>query len=367
MKDIIKVIEEKNVNEISIDLAKNVFQIYGVNQAKKKQLSRKVSRSEFLELIPNLKEKRIYMEACAGANHFGRLLEKAGNTVCLIAPQYVSPYVIRNKNDQADAKAIYKASQDEDIHFVAVKKPEQQIVQMLHKLRKKEMEIRNKRVLEMRSYLQEFGLVFPKGREHFENEIASRLLDWNKGDMDGVPALVWKQVKRLFKKVKEHNQEIKSYEKEIGNHSKKDKRVFLAQTISGIGLLTSSLLCACVSDFRAFRNGRHFSAYLGLVPKHVGTGGKNRMLGISKRGNKEIRQLLVHGARSVLVGALSTLKAKGGDINRLSAVQRWVLQIRQSRGWNKACVAMANKLARIVYRVIRDEVVYDPKKAALAF
>lgn len=337
---------------VGVDLAKNVFQVHGVDRNEKPVWRRKLNREEWLKVLLEKIEPgcEIGMEACGGAHHWARKLQSQGYRVKLIAPQFVKPYVKSNKNDANDAEAICEAMSRSNMRFVSVKTVEQQDIQAVHRIRAGLMEQRIAKANQIRGLVFEYGLVAPKQISHLRAAIPCWLEDAENGLTSRFRKLlngVWVDLLSLDQRVKELDQEITA----IAAADPVAKRL---QQLRGVGPMIATALSATVGDASQFANGRQMAASLGLTPKQNSSGGKEKLLGISKRGDAYVRCLLIHGARSMI-------NASKGKDDRLSL---WVMRIANTRHPNVAAVAMANKTARIAWAMIRREGDYQPQLAA---
>ena len=276
------------------------------------------------------------MEACGGSHDWGRVLKKQGHTVKLIAPQFVKPFRQGQKNDWNDALAIGIAGLQPTMRFVAVKSEDQQSLQALHRVRSRVQHDRVATANQLRGLLYEFGVVLPRSIPVLRKRVPEVL---ETGVLPGVMAAL---VRDLLRELRELDERVQRYTDLIGGMAKADPVACRLMELSGIGPITASALLADVADARVFRNGRQLSAYLGLVPRQFSTGGKPRLGSITKRGDRYLRQLLVHGARSVI-------RHLGDKQDRISC---WLRELIARRGINKATVALANKQARWAWAVM---------------
>lgn len=329
---------------IGIDLAKNIFHIHEVCNETGEITKKKLSRNKLKQYMQNKEKSLIGVEACGGSNYWGRELTSYGHDVRIIAAQFVKPYVVGNKNDSIDAAAIYEALSRPSMKFVPIKTSSQQSVQMLHRVRSRLVKQRTALGNEIRGFLLEEGVTFPKGHGQIRNKLVEFL--------DNNPKMFESEIKdellRLREEFLELDEKILSYEVRLKGISGKDPVAKRLLTIPGVGFITATAMCSAIGDISNFENSRQLSAWLGLVPRQNSTGGKNILLGISKRGNKYLRQLLVHGGRSV-IKATATKQRKGLALGRF---ETWLLNKTIQKGYNKAAVAVANKIARIIWVVM---------------
>jgi transposase len=325
---------------VGIDLAKAVFQIHGVGGAKvavRKQLKRSEMSSYFARLEPCV----IGMEACGSAHHWARKLQEFGHTVKLMSPQFVKPYVKTNKNDMADAEAICEAVTRPNMRYVPVKTVEQQAILSVHRARTGFVKARTAQGNQIRGLLSEFGIVISQGIHSIVKRVPEILEDGE----NGLPGTMRNLLKRLTENLKEMDRQVDELEKQIqGWHRENEASRRLAE-IPGIGPITASAIVATVGKAREFKNGRQLAAWMGLVPKQNSTGGKQNLLGISKRGDTYLRTLLIHGARSVI----QCVEKKNPDGSN------WLRKLLARRNKNVAAVALANKNARTIWALLAHD------------
>lgn len=338
-----------NINVLGIDIAKNIFQLCGVNTRGEIVKEQAVKRDKLLAKVNALSPKVIAMEACGGANYWAHQFSQMSIEVKLIAPQYVKPFVKGNKNDKQDARGIVEASQRPTMRFVTPKTPEQQDKQSLLRIRAGYIEMRTKVSNQLRGLLAEYGITFAQGSKQVRVGLPIIFdRDLNNGLSGELKALL--EMQYTFFLALDAN--IQQCDKQIVHMVKKDETCQRLQAIEGVGEITALAITALVGDAREFKNGRHFSAYLGLVPRQCSSGGKQRLFGITKRGDSYVRTLLVHGGRAV------TRFAEKKD----DARSCWASRIKRERGVNKAAVAVANKNARIILAMLKSGEAY--RKAA---
>jgi len=335
-----------NITSLAIDLAKNVFQLHGTDSKGKVILKKKVSRTKLLEFVANLAKCKIYMEACGSANYWGRKFEEMGHKVKLIHPKYVKPYVKRNKNDMNDAAGIAAAARDPEMRFVNIKTKAQQDMQSIHRIRSLLIQQRTALANQIRGLLAEYGITVVKGITHVRSCLPGILGD-NPNDMS---ALILNGLVMLYENFKNLDERIEECDKKIEMLFKDNETCHRLSKVPGIGKLGATILASVLGNGAAFKNGRHFAAFLGLVPRQHSSGGKDRLLGISKGGDTYIRTLLIHGARAVLAWC----------DKKTDNQSRWLKSLILRRGKNKAAVALANKMARVAWALIHEDMEYMP-------
>lgn len=321
-------------NVFGIDIAKLVFQIHWVDTDTGEMHSEQVKRARFLEWFSNKPSSQIGIEACSGAHHWARQLIGMGHEVKLLPAHRVKPFVIGNKNDAADAQGIWTALQQPGMKTVAVKTEGQQAVLSLHRMREQLVRFRTAQINGFRGLLAEFGEVVPKGRAALKKQLPDCLARLS----EQVPMFLMDSFREQWARISQLNVEIKGLEKRLQDWLKQDESCQRVAEIPGVGLLTATALVATIGDPKAFKSGREFAAWLGLVPRQTGTGGRVQLHGISKRGDIYLRTLLIHGARSVMAH------------NKQS--DNWLARLQQRRPSNVALVAQANKTARTVWALL---------------
>lgn len=337
---------------VGVDLAKSVFQVHGVDRDEKPVWKRKLKRDEWIKILLEKIEPGcvIGMEACGGAHHWARQLQAQGYTVKLIAPQFVKPYVKSNKNDANDAEAICEAMSRPNMRFVSIKTVAQQDIQAVHRIRTGLMEQRTAKVNQIRGLATEYGLVAPLQVSHLRAAIP----DWLEDAENGFTSRFRWLLDGLWTDLQALDIRVKALDFEITEIAAADPVAIRLQQLRGVGPMGATAILASVGDASQFKNGRQMAASFGLTPKQNSSGGKDRLLGISKRGDAYVRSLLIHGARAMVNAA------KKKD-DRLSL---WVTKISTARHPNIAAVAMANKTARIAWAMIRKGCDYQPELAA---
>ena len=339
------------LSRVGVDLAKNVFHVHGVDRKENPVWRRRMRREQWLKALLDTVEAgcEIGMEACAGAHHWARELQAQGFTVKLIAPQFVKPYVKSNKNDANDAEAICEAMSRPTMRFVAVKSVAQQDIQAVHRIRSELLEQRTAKANQIRGLVGEYGLVAPKQLAH----LRAALPRWLEDAENGLSSRFRRLLDGLWGDLVALDARVAELDDEIDAMAKSDPVAQRLQQLRGVGPITATALVAAVGSGEQFAKGRHMAVSLGLTPKQHSTGGKDRLLGISKRGDPYLRSLLVHGARAVI------RTAKDKD-DRLS---QWVTSLVARSHHNVAAVALANKTARIAWAMIRTGADYQPELA----
>lgn len=328
-----------NVTLLGVDLAKNVFQLHGVDEKGNPLLKKKISRSKLLDTIAQLPPCTIAMEACGGSNYWYRKFSTHGHNVKLISPQFVKPFVKTNKNDRNDSEAICEAASRPAMRFVSPKSIEQEDIQAIHRVRSRLIQERTALVNQIRGLLKEYGIIIPQGISKIQKEMPSILED-AENELTYSGRLLFSE---LYEELLEKNKRITIYEKKIDTIFKSNKMCQKISKIEGVGPMTATAIVSTIGDPKVFKNGRHFAAYLGLVPRQYSSGDKQRLLGISKRGDIYIRTLLIHGGRSVVRSMRS---------NKEDSRSRWTRALKERRGANRTAVAVANKNARIIWALL---------------
>ena len=284
------------ITTIGIDLAKAVFQIHCVDERGKVAVRKQLKRAEMSSYFANLEPCLIGMEACGSAHHWARKLQGYGHTVKLMAPQFVKPYVKTNKNDMADAEAICEAVSRPNMRFVAMKTVEQQAILSVHRARQGFVKARTAQGNQIRGLLSEFGIVIPQGIRSIMKQVPEILEDGE----NGLPGTMRNLIERLTENLKEMDRQAKELEAQIQVWHRENEASRKLAEIPGLGPITASAIVATVGDAREFKNGRQLAAWMGLVPRQHSSGGKQTLLGISKRGDTYLRILMIHGARAVI-------------------------------------------------------------------
>lgn len=327
-----------NITALGIDLAKNVFQLHGVNKQGKQQLSKRLSREKLIEFMANLKPCSVGIEACGSAHYWGRLFRSMGHTVLIMAPQFVKPYVRGCKNDANDARGIAEAMTRPDMKFVSVKTVAQQEILLLHRARELVVKQKVAQANQIRGLLAEFGVILPKGISHLDHLLQT--LEDHAGQLSQKVIEIFS---RLYEQFKIFAEQLNQYDQDIERVAKQDSMCQELMKIEGIGPLTASAATATIGDACLFKNGREVAAWLGLVPKQHSSGNKVRLGGITKRGDRYVRKLLINGGRTVVKNCEHKTDRKN----------QWIADKKQRAGYNKAAVAVANKNARIIWAMMK--------------
>lgn len=335
-----------NITRIGLDLAKNFFQVHGVDAHDKPLVRKRLRRAQVIAFFAQLPPCLIGMEACGSAHYWARRLCALGHTVKLMAPQFVKPYVKTNKNDARDAEAICEAVGRANMRFVPIKGVEQQALLGLHRARQGFVAARTAQANQIRGLLSEFGIVMGKSMANLKRQLPEILADAE----NELPGMSRELFARLFRHLQELDQQVQALEQQIKAWHREDENSRRLEAIPGIGALTASALIGSIGNASAFKNARQFAAWLGLVPRQHSTGGKEQLLGISKRGDTYLRTLLIHGARAVLRHLKQPAREEQG----------WLRRLAERRNSNIAAVALAHKNARIVWALLAHAQEYQP-------
>lgn len=331
---------------VGLDIAKSVFAVVGVDEHGKTVLKRMLSRSQVLSTFANMPPCSVGIEACAGSHYWARQLRALGHDAKLIAAQHTRAYVTGNKNDTNDAAAIAEARSRLSTKYVAINTTAQQDLQMLHRSRQALMTERVAMINRIRAFASEYGKVFSLGVAKFQQELRVWLADAENGLSGSAQATFQELVAQL----RDKDERIDVYDKRLTQAAKEDQRAERLMEVPGIGKLTATAVLAAVADAGHFDSGRDFAANLGLVPREHSSGGRQRLYGITKRGDSYLRTLLIHGARSAL-------RCSGDKPDRLL---RWARKLAERRGYNVAAVALANKMARVIWAMLAHGRSYVP-------
>lgn len=341
------------INRIGVDIGKNWFHLCAVARNGEVLWRKKLKREQWIATVCDLTEPgmtTIGMEACGGAHHWARLLGQRGYLVKLIAPQFVKPYVASNKTDHADAEAIAEAMSRPKMRFVPVKTVAQQEIQSLHRIRDELIKSRTAKANQTRGLIAEFGIVAPLSLTQLRRAIPVWLEEYENGLTDTVRELLnglWSDLRHL-------DERINNIDIQIQRAAKSDAVASKLMQLRGVGPVVATAIAAALGDGTAFRNGRDFAVSIGLTPRQHSTGGKERLLGISKRGDSYLRKQMIHGARSAVTW----------NNNHDDGLSRWIERLSQTKHTNVVAVALAAKTARMAWALIANESEYDPTLAA---
>jgi transposase len=336
----------QDVTLIGIDLGKHNFHVHGQDRHGKALLRKKFNRKQLIEFLAKFHVCTVVMEACAGAHYMARQLAGCGHDVKLISPQFVRPFVKSNKNDFVDAEAICEAASRPSMRFVTPKTEAQQTLSALHRVRESLVRDRTKTSNQIHAFLLEFGISLPVGYAVIRR-LPAVLAEHN------LPPRLVQVMQRLHAHFRYLDGQIAEIEKELTRQLADDDLGQRLMTVPGIGPITASVLASEMGDGKQYRCGRDFAASLGLVPRQYSTGGRNNLLGISKRGDKNLRRLLVQGARAYM----QRLARQSGPL------ARWVGTMLTRRHSNIVACALANKLARIAWAIAAHHTVFETKEA----
>ena len=325
---------KSNRTVVGVDTAKRVFQLHWVDMKTGEMVDMKLTRAKFLEHFANRTPCVVVMEACGGTQHWARQLRELAHEPWLLPAKAVRPFVAGNKNDAHDARAIWTAAQQPGVKTVAIKSEEQQAMLAMHRMRQQLVKFRTAQINGLRGLLTEYGEVMPKGRAGISRAIAAAL----EGVAERLPAMIVETLREQWARVVQLDREIGEIERRIKLWHSSNPASRRVAEIPGVGVLTATAVVSAMGDPSAFRSGREFAAWLGLVPRHKGTGGRVRLLGISKRGDKYLRTLLIHGARAVLTNA--------------KVPPEWAVRLAARRPFNVVTVALANKTARTIWALL---------------
>jgi transposase len=333
-----------SIDVLGIDLPKNVFQLHGVDRKGNPIMKKRVMREQLLTVLGAIEPCTIAIEACTGAFCWARQFEEIGHQVKIIAPQYVKPFVRRQKNDGNDAEAICTAARQPHIPLVPKKSLEQQDVQAIHRARQRLVNHRTAVVSQIRGLLLDRGIAFGKSIGRARRSIPEILVDTG----NALSAMARETIGELWDLLCDLDRRVGIFDQKIEAIFKANQTCQRLARIKGIGPKTATAIVAAVGEGAEFKNGRHLAAWLGLVPRQHSSGDRQVMMGISKRGDQHLRSLLVHGARSVVRTATG----------KNNAMNKWINQLLERRGFNRTTVAVANKNARIIWAVLRTGEAY---------
>lgn len=334
---------------LGIDLAKNLFQLHGEDAAGNRVLKKQMTRKKLSAFMSALPPCLVGLEACGGSHYWTKLFQSYGHDVRMMAPYFVAAYVKSNKNDVNDAAAICEAVTRPSMRFVAHKSDEQLSMQMLHRVRQQAVKQRTAIVNQIRGYLLEYGLTIPQGISHIRSHVPAII---ESGDND-LSMIVRALFQDLYDELNHLDERVKHYDAQIKEKADTISACKHLMGVEGVGPLTATAFWASIGDPTVFKNGRECSAFLGLVPRQHSSGGKTVLKSISKRGDRYLRTLLIHGGRTLV---------KASEKGKRSRHQR-IRELKERRGFNRTAVAMANKNARIMWALMRYGTEYEPEKA----
>lgn len=334
------------IKVLGIDLGKSTFHVVGHDHSGRELFRKKFNRTNLLQYLSNHPKALIAMESCGGSHWLARRCQSFGHDVKLIPPQYVKPYVKTNKNDFIDADAIAEAATRPSMRFVSIKSEQAQVVSVIQRIRNSYIKERTACMSRIGAILLEFGMSFPRGHGAMKG-----LFQWLADNSEPIPAVLMRELVEHHDYYLQLNERIKAQDKKLKALVDNDERAQLLKSIPGVGDLTSSRCLSDISNPQDFKNGRHMAAWIGLVPHQYSTGGKTTLLGISKRGNKALRTLFIHGARALLSRLELAEKIFG----------QWIVHLRARKPFNVAVVALANKLARIAWSVMVNQKPFEVK------
>jgi transposase len=326
-----------------LDIAKSCFQLHCVDPDTGEVIRLKLRRPEMVPFFSNRQPCVVAMEACGSSHHWARQLRALGHEVRLIATKFVKPFVNGNKNDAADARAIWEAAQRPEMRFVPVKSEAQQAILALHSMRDGLIKARTAQLHQLRAVFYELGVTLPEGRHWCVKRLPEAF-----ASLEGrIPGMAIEAMRDQFQLIVQLSERVDAIESKLDAFKRSDDRCERLLQIPGVGLLTATSVVAAVGDAKEFRTGREFAAWLGVVPRHTGTGGRVRILGMSKQGNSYLRTLVIHCARSVMA--------------RQKTHSPWLDRLMRERPWNVAVVALANKIARTIWAMLAHGRSYVPQ------
>ena len=334
-----------NINLIAIDLAKTVFQVCALNSHNKVLFNKKLSRSAFIEFIAQLPHSKVFIEACYSSHYWGRTLTAMGHTVHLIPAQHVTPFVRGNKSDHNDALAIAEAANRPNIRFVPIKTVQQQEIMAMHRLRERWVRNRTQVTNQARGLLSDFGIIFPQGYKSFrETMIAIQ-------DNESLSVSFRQVMLDLYTEFNQTSERLNKLEDQLKSFIAQNNNCAIVGSVPGIGFVNASALVASIDKGQAFKNPREFGVWLGLPPKQYGSGTTFKSAGISKRGDRYLRTQLIHAARAT----------KKWAKHRDDQLSLWIKQLEARVGKHKATVAIAHKLARIIWVLLKKQKHFVPQ------
>ena len=334
-----------NINRIAIDLAKNVFQVCALNSHNKVLFNKKLSRKKFIEFMAQLPHSKVFIEACYSSHYWGRTLTEMGHTVHLIPAQHVTPFVRGNKSDNNDALAIAEAANRPKIRFVPIKTVQQQEIMAVHRIRQRLIKSRTQITNQARGLLSDFGIIFAQGFKAFRETMIKIQ------DDESISVSFRETMFDLYAEFNQVSEQINTLEDRLKSYIQQNNNCTIVGSAPGIGLINSSAIVASIGQGQAFKNPREFGVWLGLPPKQYGSGDTFRSSGISKRGDRYLRTQLIHAARAT----------KKWAKHRDDQFSLWVKQLEARVGKHKATVAIAHKLARIIWVLLKKQQHFVPQ------
>lgn len=337
-----------NATTIAVDLAKSVFQVSIANSTNRIVDRKRLTRSQFERFLAEQPSARVVMEACATANYWSQYAQAHGHDTAQLHTRYVRPYVRRNKTDAADADALIRASKDPQLLPVPTKQPDQQALQALHRCRQQLIDTRKRRIVMARAILAEFGISLARGANTIETRLSQHV--------DEVPSVLATTLRDIIVEIDDLKQRTAALDQQLASVAAQHPIATLLMTIPGIGVISATAMIASVPDIHVFKRARQFSAWLGITPREYSSGSKRRLGAISRQGDRYLRTLLIHGARSALLQA----HRRAATDKALSELQRWAIELESRRPRNVATVALANKMARIIWSTWTQERSFQP-------
>ncbi len=339
-----------NTTQIGVDLAKSVFEVAVSHIPGRVHERHRLSRTRFRRFFADRAPTEVLLEACSSAHHWGRELQALGHRVALLPAADVARYRDGNKTDRADAKALLEAARNEAIDRVPVKSVEQQALSALHRLRQGYLQTRTARINALRGHLREFGVTIPLGAAQVLPRARAALAE------ERLPSYLRHALTEVLEEIATLQAKAAALQDQLDRLARQLPEASLLMSVPGVGILTATALLAFVGDIHRFRSGRDFAAYLGLTPREHSSALSRRLGGITKHGNSYLRMLLIHGARSAL---------RAGHVAACpDDLRTWALALQHRKGHNIAAVALANKLARVCWRVWRDQRPFERRDAA---
>ena len=335
----------QDINRVAIDLAKNVFQVCALTSHNKILFNKKLSRKKFIEFMTQLPNSTVFIEACYSSHYWGRSLTQMGHTVHLIPAQHVTPFVRGNKNDNNDALAIAEASSRPNLRFVPIKTVQQQEIMAMHRLRERWVKSRTQVTNQARGLLSDFGIIFPKGFKGFREAMLTVQ------ENESLSVSFRQVMLDLYVEFNQISERIHRLEDQLKNFIRQNNDCHIVSSAPGIGIINASALVASIDKGQAFKNPREFGVWLGLPPKQYASGNTFKSSGMSKRGDRYLRTQLIHAARA----------AKKWAKHRDDQFSLWIKQLEARIGKHKATVAIAHKLARIIWVLLKKQECFVPQ------